>query len=73
MKSLYNEDHRYTYTKPAEALDMATFQAINPLFMKWAEDGYSPREIAHIMQAAINEMELNTIIDWNKNEIQTEK
>ena len=71
MKSLYNEDHRYT--KAGEALDRATFQAVNSLFMKWAEDGYSPREIAHIMQGAINEMELSTIIGWNKNEIQPEK
>ena len=47
MKSLYNEDHRYN--PEAEDLSYETIESIKPIFKKYQNMGFSPREIAHIM------------------------
>lgn len=61
MKSLYTEKHRYT----DQAIDLTTETslAVSKIFEKYINLGYSPREIAHLMQQEITDIELNTVLD----------
>lgn len=61
MKSLYTESHRYT--DQALILGTETSNALTDLFKKYIDLGYSPREIAHLMQQEITDIELNTVLD----------
>jgi hypothetical protein len=66
MKSLYIQDedpiNKYRYNADGQALDAETHKAISAVFEKFVEDGFSPREISHIMQGTIMERELEAII-----------
>jgi hypothetical protein len=66
MKSLFIQDedpiNRYRYNADGQALDTETHKAISAVFEKFVEDGFSPREISHIMQSSIMEHELEAII-----------
>lgn len=59
-KSLYNEVHRYT--PEAVVLDDDARNLIAPLFKRYAEMGYSPREISQIIQRAVFDIELLEVL-----------
>lgn len=60
MDSLYREDGRYTAN--ASVLDEDTTKLLTPVFKKFLNAGYSPREISHIMSSAISMLELEAIL-----------
>lgn len=63
-KSLYNEDHRYT--PDADELDALTIQALRDIFNRYADKGFSPREISHIMKTAVGDLELDRVLQGVK-------
>lgn len=67
MQSLYREtDHRYT--PEADELDRRAATVIRPLFNEFVQKGFSPREIAHILQGCVTEWELEHVIGWANND-----
>jgi hypothetical protein len=48
MKSLYDSEHRYT----VEALELneRVYRALKPIFEEKVAEGYSPREISHVIR-----------------------
>lgn len=61
-KSLYTETFRFNMA--GITLQAEASKALSPLFKAYIEMGYSPREITHALQWAINDIELETILDW---------
>lgn len=61
MKTLFTEDCRYT----AEAmnLDSDTWNLLKDTFNAYLEKGFSPREISHIMQGTIRDLECSAVLD----------
>lgn len=55
-KSLYNEDE--TYSPEAFELSSEATRIIQPLFDKYIKDGYSIRQISHVITTAVWECEL---------------
>jgi hypothetical protein len=62
MKSLYDHNHRYT--PEADALSNETHLALQGIFDRYIAQGYSPREISHIMQADVWELELSAVLGF---------
>lgn len=60
----------WRYDIDAELLDRMTADVIRPIFAEFVAQGFNPREIAHIMQAAVWDCELDTILDAGKNKQQ---
>lgn len=63
-KRLFN-DKWDTYSKAALDIDSEFCKAIKPIFKKWADEGYSPREIAHIFATAVQLVESEYILSRN--------
>lgn len=59
---LYNKDWRYTDV--ASTIDQEVNKALEPVFKKYMELGCSPRELSHVMGAAIIDLELMAVLDW---------
>ena len=57
---LYDENYRYT--SDANLLDETVREVLEKTFNEYLETGYSPREISQIMQAAVETLELVTIL-----------
>jgi len=51
------------YTAQAEEINNETYAVCNPIFIRMVSKGYSAREIAHIMEWAIKDIELNIVLD----------
>lgn len=64
MKSLFNENFRYT--DEANAVAVSASIACRHIMDEWAGYGYSPREIAYIMKWAISDLELEKLIEMRK-------
>jgi hypothetical protein len=60
MKSLFDENHRYT--DAAITLDSEFNKNIEELYKKYIDMGYSPREISHVMQLALFDTEMCYIL-----------
>lgn len=60
-KSLYNSTN-WRYTHDGEELDKLAYYAISKIFQQFLDKGYSPREISHIIQANVSEIELEEVI-----------
>ena len=65
-KSLYDGDHRYT--REAKALGDKTYDALRHIFEEYVEAGYSPREVSHIIQAEVNDLEYSRVLMCPKKE-----
>ena len=63
MKSLYNKNYRYT--SEAEAIDREAHNALKLIFKEWYKNGYSPREIAHIINGTVTDFELESVLGWD--------
>ena len=61
-KKLYAEDDRYT--EVAQALDKDVHAMLKPLFENFIKEGYSARDVSHVIKAAIGDIELETILGW---------
>jgi hypothetical protein len=59
-KSLYDSNHRYT--PEGSSLDMATTRAVETIFNDYVKKGFSPREISHVMEAVVRDLELEAIL-----------
>ena len=60
MKSLYDENSRYTQN--ATELETETYNTFRPIFLKYLNEGFSPREISYTIQNAIRDIELETLL-----------
>lgn len=60
MKSLYDKNFKYTYE--ASALADEAQNVLDDLFAKYVDLGYSPREISHILQAVIQDLECSEVL-----------
>jgi len=63
--SLYGKDARYTLD--ATCLDNQTHEALHEIFRRFVDAGHSPREVSHIMQAAVSELEHLTVLGISDN------
>lgn len=61
MKSLYDKNHRYEPI--GMTLDSQATEAIKPIFDRFVEYGFSPREISHMIQSAVDMLELEAVMD----------
>ena len=59
-ESLYDRDSRYT--EEAQALHDRAHGVLRPIFKDFFNAGYSPREIAHIMQEVARDLESEAIL-----------
>ncbi|RKX63746.1 MAG: hypothetical protein DRP42_07280 [Tenericutes bacterium] len=62
MKQLYGK--KGEYTQEARDLHKEADDLIRPLFDKCVADGYSPRDVSHLIKAAIGDIELETVLGW---------
>ena len=56
MKHLFDDEEMYT--EDAKSLDRLTKDALDNLFMRFVDEGYSTREIAQVMRTAIEWVEI---------------
>ena len=63
MKNLYDKDARYTLQ--AELVEGEAYPTIRAIFDRWVKEGYSPRDISHILHGCVTECELMTVLDMN--------
>lgn len=66
MKFLYDPDS-LRYTSDGNELDRQAHAAIDGIFRQWAEQGYSPREIAHLISWTVSDVELTHVLDAQHN------
>jgi len=64
MKSLYHEEY-HTYLPRANELDIEVTEILRPVFEKYMEEGYSPREVSQIMGTSIAMIECEYLLDRN--------
>jgi len=62
MKRLFDENANYT--PRASELDVKAHNTIKDTFIECAKEGYSPREVSYIIQQAVTDIELETILGW---------
>ncbi|KKN28309.1 hypothetical protein LCGC14_0855470 [marine sediment metagenome] len=60
-KLLFNEKYD-SYNEDGNILDSQTCKAIDPIFKKWVEKGYSLRDISHIVLQAVMTLECEHIL-----------
>lgn len=58
--SLYDKDNRYT--DAALEMNEKGYQALRPIFQHYFNQGYSPREIGHILQGMVHDLELEAVL-----------
>lgn len=63
-ESLYDDDYRYTAL--ADGLDARVRAALQPIFDEYVKFGFSPREISHLIQTTVFEIEHETLLDLMK-------
>lgn len=66
MKSLY--DNNFRYIEQAQILDETIVELLAPIFLEYVCREYNPREIARIMMQAINDLELEAILNHKPKE-----
>lgn len=72
MKSMYHEKY-YSYLPSAVALDTEVSDILLPVFEKYIDKGYSPREISQVIQVAVGVVECDIIIGLTKNKNENKK
>lgn len=61
---LFTEEYD-TYNGDAKTLDSEASKIIRPLFKKYIEKGYNPRDISHILSAVVGIEECEFILTRN--------
>lgn len=64
MKRLYDDKDGYNCL--GSQLDAEIRNTINDLFLKYYNQGYSARDISHVLSNLIYEIEHITLVGWNK-------
>jgi len=59
LLSLY--DSEFKLTKIGADLSKKSFTALSPLFNKYMEMGFSPREISHVIAGALKVLEVHNV------------
>ena len=60
--SLYREED-FRYTEEALALTGKILTVVGPIFNDYLAKGYSLREISHVVQSAVGEIELDAVLE----------
>ena len=64
MKNVYDQNDKYG--PEASELDQSVYKVLKPIFTEWVNKGYSPRQLSHVMQGTITELELFHMIGDHK-------
>lgn len=70
MKTVFDKrafDDSGYYKSEGMHIDDAFAKAIRPIFLKFMEEGYSPRELSHLAMHAVFEIELGEILELMHN------
>jgi len=59
-RKIYTTDFRYT--ENSIIIDKAFYNIIAPVFKKYTEVGYSPRELAHLVKSVVTDLELEAVL-----------
>lgn len=59
--SLYDQNWRYT--DDGQQLDHKVNDVLRPIFDDFILKGYSPREIAHLLNGVVIQLELENVLD----------
>lgn len=65
FKSLYDNNARYT--DDAQELENRVSAVLGNLFSEWQERGYSPRDISHVIQSLVLELEMTAVLTLTPN------
>ena len=60
MKTLFNEDGRYSMD--ANAIEYKATAYLRPMFKFYVQEGYSPREISHLIMLASLTIEMEELL-----------
>ena len=63
-KVMFNDDDRYG--EAATIIDEQTNAALKTIFEFWLKEGYGPRDISHIMLLAVHDLELESVLFYDK-------
>lgn len=63
-KIMFNDNDRYGGA--AGQIDEQTNVALRDIFKFWVGEGYGARDISHVMLLAIHDLELESILFYNK-------
>jgi len=64
MKKMFNDEDRYGVA--AGQIDEQTNAALKTIFKFWFDEGYSARDIAHVMLLAVHDLELESVLFGKK-------
>lgn len=62
MKTLFSEQPGFRMNEDARALDREFSKVVRPIFKKYLDMGYSPREISHILYGIALDEELDAVL-----------
>ena len=62
MKSLFNED--FSWTDTGRDIDQEFTKVLEPIFSKYSDLGYSPREIAEIFHGVVDSRKYKALKDF---------
>lgn len=68
---MYDQDCRQL--RVAVELDNQTCAAVFPMFQNLIKEGYSPRDISHVILLSVMECEMSSLLGMNQDDIQTGK
>jgi len=63
-KVMFNDDGRYG--EAARIIDEQTNTALRIIFEFWVKEGYGPRDISHVMLLAVHDLELESVLFYDK-------
>jgi hypothetical protein len=61
MKNIFRDDERYSDV--ANTLDEETHALLKPLFQRYVSEGYSPRQISHLMHLTVLDLETTSVLE----------
>ena len=63
MKSLF--DKNAEWNEAARYLDQEAHDFLKNIFKEYMDQGYSPREISHIIHGSVTDLEIESVLDMN--------
>lgn len=63
MKTLYDKNGKYTHE--TNHFELRIENAIRDIFNEYVDKGYSPRELSHLAQSAVYQLELMAMLPGN--------
>lgn len=59
---IFSQDKYHTYTDIGRQIDNEFAQALHPIFTRWLDLGYSPREVGYLATRAAMDVECQEIL-----------